>query len=303
MKKFIKKITYAIFTTFIAISTIFFIIRLVPGDPVSKILGPEASLDDILKYKQQLGLHLPILHQYFVYIKNLMLMDLGVSLFKKKDIIQLILKHMQPTLLLASIAVFFSTPLGVAFGIISAINKSNIKDNFFRVISLLALAFPIFSLAPILVLIFSIKFQLFPVSEWGSLKHLFLPVLTLIIPLSSIIMRVSRNKFLEEEHAPWVTVLEAKGLNKLQVILRITKICLPTILNIVAIQLSVVLAGAMVTETIFDIPGMGTLLFESIQNRDYPIVQGIIIYTTFIYMLVYFIIDYINSIIDPRIEY
>jgi peptide/nickel transport system permease protein len=115
-------------------------------------------------------------------------------------------------------------------------------------------------------------------------------------------MRVTRNKFLEEYHAQWIMVIRSKGLSETQVLLRILKVCLPTILNVVAIQLSVVIAGTMITETIFDIPGMGSLLFEGIQNRDYPIVQGVIVYSTMMYMAIYFALEYINEQIDPRIK-
>jgi peptide/nickel transport system permease protein len=118
--------------------------------------------------------------------------------------------------------------------------------------------------------------------------------------LSAILSRVTRNKFLEESYELWSVVNRAKGLSEFQISLRILKVCLPTIFNIISIQLSSIIAGAMITETIFDIPGMGTLLFDAIQSRDYPIVQGVIIYSTTMYMLVYFAIDFINSKIDPR---
>jgi peptide/nickel transport system permease protein len=107
---------------------------------------------------------------------------------------------------------------------------------------------------------------------------------------------------LEEIHAQWVVVLRAKGLGETAILLRILKVCLPTILNIVSIQLSAVIAGTMITETIYDIPGMGSLLFDGIQNRDYPIVQGVIMYSTVTYMLIYFIVDYVNEWIDPRTQ-
>ena len=132
--------------------------------------------------------------------------------------------------------------------------------------------------------------------------HAFLPVLTLVIPLTAVLIRVVRNKYLEEVSAPWIQVLRAKGMSDLGIQLRLVKISMPSILNVVAIQLSVVLAGTMITETIFDIPGMGMLLFDSIQNRDYPLVQGIIVYSTVIYMTVYFLVDFLNTKIDPRIE-
>lgn len=298
----IGKLLYSLLTIFLAVTLIFFIIRLSPGDPVERILGPEASLEEIEAYRTQLGLNLPVLKQYLSFLGGLLKGDLGQSLFKKKDVLDLLKVHMGPTIMLAFLTVSISAPLGTLMGIWAGFKKSGLADNFLRIFSLLALSFPIFSLAPILVLIFSIKLNLLPVSEWTTWKHTILPVLTLVLPLSSIVSRVSRNKFLEERSEPWVQVLKAKGLCNRAVLFRLMKVCLPTILNIVAIQLSVVLAGTMISETIFDIPGMGLLLFDAISNRDYPIVQGVILYSTVIYMGVYFLIDFVNSIIDPRIK-
>tara|TARA_R110002072_G_scaffold534_1_gene3431 strand:+ start:42743 stop:43654 length:912 start_codon:yes stop_codon:yes gene_type:complete len=298
----IRKLLYSLVTIFLAITAIFFIIRLSPGDPIEKILGPEASVTDIEKYREQLGLNLSIGKQYINYLQGFFTGDLGESLFKKKSVVELLKTHLPPSVILAIVATFFSTIFGVILGVISAAKKSSGFDFSFRFISLLALSFPIFSLAPLLVLFFSIKLNWLPVSEWLSFKHGILPAITLIIPLSSVLSRVTRNKYLEEEHGPWVQVLTAKGMSDFSVILRVAKVCLPSVLNVVAIQLSVVLAGTMITETIFDIPGIGSLLFEGIQNRDYPVVQGIIIYSTVIYMGVYFLIDILNEFIDPRIN-
>jgi peptide/nickel transport system permease protein len=151
-------------------------------------------------------------------------------------------------------------------------------------------------------LFFSIKLNLLPVSEWGELKHLILPIITLVIPLSAVVMRVTRNKYLEEINSQWVLVTRSKGMGDPGILIRVLKVCLPTILNVVSIQLSVVIAGTMITETIFDIPGMGSLLFDGIQNRDYPIVQGVIVYSTVTYMIIYFLIDFINERLDPRTQ-
>lgn len=286
---------------FLAVSAIFIILRATPGDPVEKILGPEAKQEEIVKYREQLGLNETLLVQYKNYLIGIFSGEMGESLFKKKDVIVLIKKHMTPTIVLAFLSVGFATILGTFLGIYAGFKKSGLFDNASRILSLVALSFPIFSLAPILVYIFAIKLNVLPVSEWGSVAQGVLPVVTLVIPLSAVIMRVARNKLLEESGAPWVQVLKSKGMSDLGILRRLTKVCMPTILNVVAIQLSVVLAGTMITETIFDIPGMGLLLFEGIQNRDYPVVQGVIIYSTVIYMGVYFIVDFINVKIDPRI--
>ena len=276
-------------------------IRLAPGDPVEKILGQAADQIEIEKYRSQLGLDLPFWNQYLDYIKSLVVFDLGESLFKKKNVSTLIKEYFPPSFILAILSILSSFLIGSMLGVILAINRGSFFDFSIRIASLLGLAFPIFSLAPLLVLIFAIELNILPVSEWGKFRHLILPTITLTIPMSAILSRVVRNRFLDDLQEPWVQVLASKGLSKGAIWIRVFKVTLPTILNVVAIQLSVVLAGTIITETIYDIPGIGLLLFEAIQNRDYPLVQGVIVFTTIIYLSIYFLIDFINQIIDPRI--
>lgn len=302
MSRFIQKTLYAILTIFVALTAIFFVIRLSPGDPVETVLGQKASQEEILKLQTQLGLDLPISKQYQNYLKALSKGDLGKTIFGNKDVKDLLKERMYPSIILASISVTLAAITGIFLGIMAGYKKNQNFDKFSRLLSLFALSFPIFSLAPLMVLLFSIKLNLLPVSEWISIKHMILPIVTLVIPLSAIVMRVTRNKYLEEVHSQWVMVTRSKGLGEVSILLRILKVCLPTILNVVSIQLSVVIAGTMITETIFDIPGMGSLLFDGIQNRDYPIVQGVIVYSTITYMIIYFLIDFINEKLDPRTQ-
>lgn len=302
MSRLIQKVLYALLTIFVALTTIFFVIRLSPGDPVETVLGQKATQEEIMKLKTELGLDLPMLSQYKAYLKGLTKGDLGKTIFGNKDVKELLKERMRPTITLAAVSVFLAAIVGIFLGILAGYKKNEGFDKLSRLISLFALSFPIFSLAPLLVLLLSIKLNILPVSEWGTLKHMFLPILTLVIPLSAVVMRVTRNKFLEEVHSQWVMVTRSKGLSNVQILLRVLKVCLPTILNVVSIQLSVVIAGTMITETIFDIPGMGSLLFDGIQNRDYPIVQGVIVYSTVTYMIIYFLIDFVNEKLDPRTQ-
>jgi peptide/nickel transport system permease protein len=302
VKSFLRRFGYALLTIYLSLTAIFFAIHLSPGDPIERILGPEAQHEATELLRQQLGLHLPLIEQYGEYLKALLRGDLGKSLFSQKEVRDLVVIHAWPSMVLATISISLSTFFGLLIGAFVAVKKSTFSDRALRVVALIFLSFPIFSLAPLLVLFFSIYLGLLPVSEWGSLSHAVLPCLTLVLPLTSVVLRVTRNKYLEENSGQWVTVLAAKGLSRSAIILRVIKVCLPTIFNVVAIQISVVLAGTMITETIFDIPGMGSLLFDAIQNRDYPVVQGVIIYSTLIYMAVYFAVDWINEKIDPRIE-
>ena len=302
MSGLVKKSFYFLLTLFVSLSAIFFLVRFSPGDPVERILGPNAKQEDIVKYREQLKLDRPLTQQYKNYFIDIFKGDMGTSLFSQKKVTELLAEHFPPTLIISFFAVFMALILGILFGVLAGYFQSGPIDHLIRGLSITSLSFPIFSLGPVLVLIFSIKFRFFPVSEWGDISHAILPIVTLIIPLTAILSKMMRNKYLEEMRYPWVDFLRAKGMDDKGIQLRLVKICLPTILNIMGIQLAVVLAGTMVTETIFDIPGMGTLLFESIQNRDYPVVQGVIIYSTLIYMTIYFLVDLINEKIDPRIS-
>ena len=299
-----KKIINLTLTCFLTLVAIFFLVRMAPGDPVERLLGPEATYEEIQNYRNDLGLNETVSIQFKSFFVNTLKGDLGKSLFKRKEVMALLSKHFKPTMIIAFFTIFISSFCGITLGLVSAIYKSRKPDHFLRFFSICALSFPIFSLGPILVYIFSVKLQAFPVSEWGdgSFKYLFLPVLTLVIPLSSVLSRFTRNKFLEEMKGQWIEILKAKGLSDFSINLRVLKICAPSLLNVIAIQLSVILAGTMVTETIFDIPGMGSLLLEAIQNRDYPVVQGVILYSTLIYMVISFLTDYIAQKCDPRIS-
>ncbi|RLA63233.1 MAG: hypothetical protein DRQ88_07820 [Epsilonproteobacteria bacterium] len=301
MSLFLNKLSYFLVTIFLSLTLIFFLIRLAPGDPVARILGPNAKMEEIISYREQLGLTKATHVQYIDYLTGIFKGDLGNSLYSKKKITRLMGEHFIPTFTIAFFSILFAFIFGVIFGMLSGIYKSKFFDHLARALAITALSFPIFSLGPVLVYLMAIKLKLLPVSEWGDLKHAILPILTLVIPLGAIITKVTRNKFLEEAKVPWVDFLRAKGMDNNGINLRVLKVCMPTILNIVGIQMSVVLAGTMITETIFDIPGMGMLLFESIQNRDYPVVQGIIVYSTIIYMAIYFTVDYLNEKMDPRI--
>ncbi|MBC7712380.1 MAG: ABC transporter permease [Rhizobacter sp.] len=302
MSRLLQKAIYAFVTIFVALTAIFFVIRLSPGDPVETVLGGKATQQEMAKLKAQLGLDLPMHSQYKNYLIGLAHGDLGKTIFGNKDVKDQMKQRMAPTVILAATSVSFAAVIGIFLGIMAGYKKNKNFDKLSRLISLFALSFPIFSLAPLMVLIFSIKLNWLPVSEWGTFKHMVLPIITLVIPLSAIVMRVTRNKYLEEVHSQWVMVTRSKGLSDVAILLRILKVCLPTILNVVSIQLSVVIAGTMITETIFDIPGMGSLLFDGIQNRDYPIVQGVIVYSTVTYMIIYFLVDFINEKLDPRTQ-
>jgi peptide/nickel transport system permease protein len=302
MNPYIEKLLTYLLTLVAAITFIFFAMRIAPGDPVEKLVGDMASKEEVESVREDLGLDKPVWIQFGHYLKRVSQLDLGTSISKGKPIRSLVLEHVKPTFTIAFIAIILAMSWGITGGVLLAYFKGSWIDYGGRLFTLIILSLPVFSLAPILVLFFAIRLGAFPVSEWGEIKHIVLPVLTLTLPLGAILLRVTRNKFLEENSAQWMEVLKAKGLSEYSVTWRTLVVCLPTIMTVVGVQLSVILAGTMITEMIFDIPGMGALLLEAIQGRDYPVVQGVILYSTVIYLVVYFLIDFLNAYIDPRLK-
>ncbi len=297
-----KSLVKGLVTAWFVASAAFFCLRLSPGDPVERILGVQARPEQVEAFRIKLGLDQTITTQYRNFSMGLVKLDWGKSLFKDKEVLTMIGESLVPTAKLAIIAIVLSFIFSSFLGCYSAIVKGCWQDHLTRLFCLTSLSFPIFSLAPILIIVFSIRLGWLPVSELTTPRHYILPIITLVLPLTSVLTRVIRNQFLESSHEPWIDVLKAKGMSNLSIYIRIYKVCLPTILNLVSMQLSVILAGAMITETIFDIPGLGKLLLTAIENRDYPLVQGLIIYTSFIYLALYVLTDILNIKIDPRLE-
>lgn len=298
----IRSILKGIATAWFVATLAFLCLRLSPGDPVERILGTQARPEQIELYRHKLGLDQPLINQYSSFMSALSRFDFGQSLFRDRLVIEMISEAIKPTATLAIISIILAFFLGSFMGITAALYRGGWRDHCMRFLALGILAFPIFSLGPLMIMLFAIKLQFLPVSELIGIKHYILPVMSLTLPLASVLSRVVRNQYLEYKHEPWANVLLAKGLSPLTIVHHIYKVCLPTVLNVVSMQLSVILAGAMITETIFDIPGLGRLLLTAIENRDYPVVQGLMIYTSFIYLTLYILTDVINRKIDPRLE-
>lgn len=297
-----KKIIEFFIIAFVVLNFVFFLIHLLPGDPTEKILGPHSTVEEQEILKKELGFDKPLLVQYKNFISNTLKLNFGQSLFKKEKVLFIVKKNLKTTLFLGAFTIFLSTFLGVILGVVSSIYLSSPIDNGIRLLNLLGLGAPVFAIGPALILIFSLWIPLFPVSGAESFRHFLLPSITIAIPLSAILTRIVRLRFLEEKKVPWVNFLRAKGLSENQIRIRLFKVVLGTILSVIAIQMSVVFTGTIVTESIFDIPGLGQQLFNAIENRDYPLIQGIIFFITMIYLLIYYIVNYIQVLIDPRIK-
>lgn len=284
-------------------SLVFFLIHLVPGDPVEVMLGESAASADREALRQMLHLDLPVYSQWLLYLKGLLALDLGQSLYDQQAVTDLVARHLPATLQLAVAALFVTLVLGIPSGIIAAVKRGSLTDRLTSGFSLLGVSIPNFWLGPLLVLGFSLGLGWFPVSGREGVVSVVLPAITLGTGLAAILARMVRSSLLDILNEDYMRTARAKGLSSTAVIFHhgMRNAILP-VTTLLGLQLGALLGGAVVTETIFNWPGIGLLTIESIQRRDYAVVQGCILVISGSYVLVNLATDLINAWLDPRIH-
>jgi peptide/nickel transport system permease protein len=299
-----RRILQAVPVVFFISTTVFFLIHLIPGDPVDVILGDQALPADREAFRKTLGLHLPIWEQYLVYLRDLFFsFDLGESLYSRKPVTDLIAERILPTLLLALSALAFALVIALPSGILAALKRKSFWDRFVTFFTLIGIAMPSFWLGPLLILFFSIRLGLFPVSEMSGIKSFVLPTLTLGLALAAITSRMTRTSLTEVLDQDYIRTAESKGLQRKRVILKhALRNALIPIITIVGLQAGALLSGAIITETIFDWPGLGTLIYDGIQSRDYPVVQGCVLMIAFTYVGINILTDIVYAFVNPQIR-
>lgn len=307
MKKYILKRLFLVLFLLAAASTmVFFLVHLVPGDPVVTILGEGAGIEDIERLKQELNLDKPLIRQYLDFAGNLVDLSLGKSIFNNKTVRRNILIYLPNTLYLALTAMVLALIISFPPGIWAAFKGDNhrVLDASVTLLSSIGLAIPNFFLGPLLIIIFSLKLGWLPVSGSKGIEYIILPALTLATSMSAFLTRITRGSMAAELKKPYVVLARAKGLTEFQIFRKhLLKNSLIPIVTAVGLQLGALLTGTIITETIFSWQGIGSLLVTSIQRRDYPMVQGIIVFITFIYLILSFLVDLSYFIIDPRIRH
>jgi ABC-type dipeptide/oligopeptide/nickel transport system permease component len=294
---------YALPVIWLVVSVVFFLIHLVPGDPILQMLGEGAPATDIAATRHAYGLDAPLGQQYLHYWKGVLHGDLGPSLRFNQNVGKLLGKPYRYTLQLTLTAMFVALVISIPAGVRSAERRGNWDDKTLSVVSLFGLSFPNFALGPILILLVSIKLGLLPVSGAGTFAHLVLPAITMGGSLAAILTRMVRTSMLEELGQDYIRTARAKGLPERTVVYRhaLRNAMLP-ILTVVGLQFGALLAGAIVTETIFSWPGIGRLTIQAIGNRDYYLVQGCILAIGLTYVAVNFATDLLYSVANPRIR-
>lgn len=303
LRTIFKRLLYLLPVLWLVVSVVFLLIHLVPGDPVQQMLGEGATTSDIAGLRHTYGLDVPLGEQYLRYWEGVIHGDLGRSLRLNTPVTRLVLSRYPYTLELAIPAILFAILLSVPAGIASARHRNKWQDQWLAVTSLFGIAFPSFTLGPILILFFGIELGWLPVSGTGSWQHFLLPTVTLGTALAAILTRMVRTSMLEELGQDYIRTARAKGLPERAVVYRhaLPNAMIP-LLTIVGLQFGTLLAGAIVTETIFAWPGIGRLTISAISNRDYPLVQGCILTIGLTYILVNLVTDALYVVVNPRIR-
>jgi ABC-type dipeptide/oligopeptide/nickel transport system permease component len=287
----------------LVLTLVFLMIHIVPGDPVEQMLGEGAAPGEITQLRHALGLDRPLLTQYAQYLTQLAHGDLGQSFKFQAPVRRIIFERYPATLSLAFLALLVCASIGIPAGVLAAHRRGQVPDRAVGVFTLFGLAVPNFALGPVLILLFSIELGLLPVSGRGGPAYYVLPAATLGAALAAILTRMVRGSMLEELSSDYVRTARAKGLSTSAVLFRHAfRNALIPVITILGLQFGTLLAGTIVTETIFSWPGIGRLTVQAISARDYPLLQGCILVIAVSYVLVNLLTDVLYAVIDPRVR-
>jgi ABC-type dipeptide/oligopeptide/nickel transport system permease component len=294
---------YTLPVVWLVVSLVFLLIHLVPGDPILQMLGEGAPAADIQAARHTYGLDIPLSQQYLHYWKGVLHGDLGPSLRFNQSVTRLVTQRYPYTVQLTLAALLVAMLISIPAGVHSARHRNYWDDRLLSVVSLFGLSFPNFALGPILILLFSIKLGWLPVSGSGTFAHLILPAITMGGALAAILTRMVRTSMLEELGQDYIRTARAKGLPEHAVVYRhaLRNAMIPVI-TVLGLQFGALLAGAIVTETIFSWPGIGRLTIQAIGNRDYYLVQGCILAIGLTYVAVNLMTDLLYTVVNPRIR-
>ena len=303
LRSLTSRLLYTLPVLWLVVSVVFLLIHLVPGDPIQAMLGEGAAASDLQAARHAYGLDLPLGTQYLRYWNGVLHGNLGQSIRFSDSVSHIVAVRYPFTLQLTLASLFVAIALSIPAGIRSAQRRNRWDDRALGFVSLLGLSFPNFALGPILILFFAVKLGWLPVSGTGSLAHLVLPAITMGGALAAILTRMVRTAMLEELSQDYIRTARAKGLPERTVVYKhaLRNAMIP-ILTVLGLQFGALLAGAIVTETIFSWPGIGRLTIQAISNRDYYLVEGCILAIGLTYIAVNLLTDVLYSAVNPRIR-
>lgn len=296
---------------FIVATMVFFLTRLAPGDPAALMLGDQATVADVDALRKVYGLDQPLLVQYGLWMKQVLSGNLGQSIFLQRPVLQAIVERAEPTFFLALFSIAIAAAIGVPAGIASAVWRGGRADQIVSALAMLAASVPSFWLGLIFIQMFAVRMGWFPVAGYGDpgasfaerLGHLVLPASVLGIVNSALITRFTRASMLDVLGEDFVRTARAKGLPESRVVLRhALGAALVPIITVVGLTAALLVGGAIVTETVFGLPGLGNLVVSSVLRRDYPVIQGALIVIAGVYVVINFAIDVLYAVVDPRVR-
>ena len=283
---------------------VFSLIHLVPGDPVQAMLGESASPADVAVLRARLGLDRPLVAQYLAFLGGVATGNLGTSLRTNQPVAVAIGERIPATFELALTAIVVAMLIALPLGIVAAVRAGTALDHAAITAAMFGISIPTFWLGPLLAIVFAVWLGWLPVSGYGTAAHVVLPALTLGAPLSAVLARITRASLIEELREPYVLAARARGVSAARAVMNHAfRNSLIPIVTVLGLQLGSVLTGAVITETIFAWPGVGRLLVQAITARDYPTVQGCILFIAVTYVAVNLLIDLLYGVLDPRIRY
>ena len=292
---------------------VFLLLRLSPGDPAAVIAGDYATAEDVQKIREKLGLSEPIFVQFVTWLGSLIQGDLGTSIFSNKPVTELKAQRLEPTLMLALTTIIFSILVAVPLGTIAAFRAGSWIDRLVMLFSVGGFSVPVFVLGYILIYYFSITWRILPVQGYRSpfedgmlpfIQHIILPTLTLSVIYIALLARMTRASVMEVLEEDYIRTARAKGLSEVKILMQhaLRNAAVP-IVTVIGIGIALLIGGVVVTESVYNIPGLGRLVLDAVLARDYPIFQGLILFFSLIYVLLNLIIDLTYTLFDPRIKY
>jgi len=291
---------------------IFLLLRLTPGDPAAMIAGDYATEDQIAAIKENLGLDKPLIHQFFIWTSNIANGDLGESYFFKKQVTELIIARIEPTLSLSVVTIIFTILIAIPMGVISAYKQGSWIDRVVMGFSVIGFSIPVFVIGFGLIYVFSLNLGWFPVQGYQRLemgvfqwiRHLILPALALSVIFVAFIARMTRTSVLEVLGEDYVRTARAKGQTETKVLVNhaLRNAAVP-IITVIGFAFAILIGGVVVTESVFNIPGLGLLTVDAVLNRDFPTIQAVVLLFSFVYVLINLVIDICYTFLDPRIRY
>ncbi len=286
------------------ISTIvFMVIRVIPGDPALVIAGIDASAEDIAAIQEKLGTDKPVMVQYIDWIGAVLRFDFGDSMISGEPVSRLILERFPLTLSLALLGIAISIVIAIPLGVLSAVKRWSFWDYLGMAFSQIGMAIPSFWLGILLLLVFSVKLRLFPLFGSDSLRHLILPAVSLGIARAAILLRLTRASMTEELSREYIITARSKGLTEKMVNYKhALKNALLPVITVAGIQLGYMLGGAIIIEQVFSLPGLGRLFLFGVYQRDFPLIQGGVVFVAFVFSLINFLVDILYSVLNPKIR-